>query len=125
MTTRLHCAGRLVVSVLLAATLVPAGALATDRLPTLRFNPFRAAEPDPSAAGSRFATGRNGRVFRPILISTVTGKKGGLANLGGELLAVGEERGGYRLLRVSAFDATFEHDGKTIRLEVTSPGVTP
>ena len=41
-------------------------------------------------------------------------------NLGGEILSIGEEAFGYRLLEVRPFDATFEKDGRRVRLEVSS-----
>ena len=87
--------------------------------PMLRFDPFRAPPEAPVAA----APGRGSdadRSFRPVLISTVVGGRRSTANLGGEILAIGESSRGYRLLEVRPFEAVFEKDGQRVRLEVVA-----
>ena len=96
----------------LASATIAAGAP-----PTLRFDPFREREkPAGASAGARAET--EDESFEPVLLSTVVGGRRAVANLGGELLAVGEESHGYRLVEVRAFDAVFVKDGKRVRLEV-------
>lgn len=85
--------------------------------PKLTHDPFR---PRSEAVPPGSFEGRldKGGVFKPILQSTIVGRTKSLARLGGVLLEVGEETNGYRLLEVRVFDATFEHQGERIRLEV-------
>jgi len=87
--------------------------------PSLRFDPFRPRVESADIGGRRGQKGPKDS-FRPVLLSTVVGGERPLANLGGEILSVGEEARGYRLLDVRIFEATFVKDGETIRLEVLS-----
>ena len=85
--------------------------------PPLRFDPFR--ERDPAVVAPRPAEKRDSdRAFQPVLLSTMVGGERPLANLGGEILGIGDESHGYRLLEVRSFEATFEKEGETLRLEV-------
>ena len=87
--------------------------------PPLRFDPFRervAVGTAPRPAEAR----RPDREFQPLLLSTVVGGERPLANLGGEILGIGEESHGYRLIEVKSFEATFEKEGETLRLEVAA-----
>jgi hypothetical protein len=88
--------------------------------PTLHVDPFR-AQPilnPPASPAPRPET------FAPILRSTVVAGERSLANLGGAILAIGEETHGFELVEVNAFDALFLHEGRSVRLEVvrTQPG---
>ena len=103
-----------------------AATVAASDAPTLRFNPFKTPPPAAPAPGAAPAGPREGtRGFEPILFSTVVGRSGRLANLGGEILSIGESANGYRLVSVRPFEATFEHDGKMITIEVSAGGDTP
>ena len=82
--------------------------------PLLRFDPFRPREEPVETSGKRAAK----PAFVPVLLSTVVGGDHPLVNLGGELLGIGEEAKGYRLLHVYAFEALFEKDGKVVRIEI-------
>lgn len=85
--------------------------------PTLSFDPFR---PRPEVDRQKPGAGdRRGEIFAPVLRSTVVAGRRSVANLGGEILALGEEAHGYRLVSVRAFDATFERDGEQIVLELS------
>lgn len=88
--------------------------------PALRHDPFRASPVEGPVAGS--PTRGPGPVanFVPVLRSTIVGDSRAMANLGGEVLAIGEEAHGYRLLAVGLYDAVFEKDGRRIQLEVHS-----
>lgn len=87
--------------------------------PPLRFDPFRerivvGTAPRPAEAR------RPDREFQPLLLSTVVGGERPLVNLGGVILGIGEETHGYRLIEVKSFEATFEKEGETLRLEVAA-----
>ena len=108
--------GTVLVAVL-ALTPLTAAPLRAQAPPELRFDPFRpppaAIAPDDSPPARRPAIR-----FEPVLRSTVVAGERSLANLGGRILALGEEFEGYRLVAVRAFDATFVKDGRKVRLEV-------
>ena len=89
--------------------------------PALRFDPFREPPERPGRASGEARTASD-RAFEPVLRSTVIGGERPLANLGGEILAIGEAAHGYRLIEVRAFDAVFLKDGARVRLEVESAG---
>ena len=88
-----------------------------NEAPTLRFDPFR----PPPASDERVdprAGARGGDRFEPWLRSVVVAGEKSLANLGGEILAVGESTRGYRLVAVRRFEADFVKDGKRLTLSV-------
>ena len=83
------------------------------------FNPF--AQPDLgsiSGAGAQGDASGVGGGWAPVLTATLADGEASLANLGGVVLAIGEEIHGYRLLRVDVFEAAFEKDGATLVLPV-------
>lgn len=92
-------------------------AASADDPPSLRFDPFRER---PEVVARVRAPGRRAseRSFEPVLLSTVTGGKRAVANLGGEIITIGEETHGYRLIAVGTFEAIFVKDGQRIRLDV-------
>lgn len=87
--------------------------------PRLRFDPF--ARPDLSAAAADDPTAavRAGE-WAPVLNATLVAGERSLANLGGVLLAIGEETHGYRLVEVRAWEAVFDHGGEHRVLPVTA-----
>jgi len=103
-----------------------AAAFAATAEPTtspLRFNPFLAPPLSDLAAGG--ATGSSA-AWQPVLRATLQAGEESLADLGGVVLAIGEETGGYRLLEVREFAAVFDHNGEHIELEVpTSASLEP
>ncbi|MEM7411286.1 MAG: hypothetical protein AAF430_13700 [Myxococcota bacterium] len=100
--------------------LVLASGSGAEEAPTLHIDPFR-----PLAAESGTSGGSYGRApapgWQPVLQATLVGADGGFANLGGEILRVGEATRGYRLVEVGEWDAVFEHGGSLIRLSVSPP----
>jgi hypothetical protein len=89
--------------------------------PPLSFDPFRPRPEPPGDVGTGSRNGKGSRqLFSAVLRSTVVAGDRSLVNLGGEILSVGEEAFGYRLLEVRPFDATFEKEGQRVRLEVES-----
>lgn len=106
----------------LAAATLAAGPLAAadDDAPRLRFDPF--ARPEPGAAGGGYRDGARPAVaWAPVLTATLVAGPESLANLGGVVLALGQETGGYRLVEVREFEAVFEHAGEPVVLRVTRP----
>ena len=106
--------------VLLCALLALGGPLAAragDTPPRpLRFNPF--ARPDPSAITPAAARLVLADGWAPVLSAALADGEASLANLGGVILAIGEETHGYRLVAVDTFEASFEKDGATLVLPV-------
>ena len=97
------------------------GALANEEQrerPRLRFDPF--VQPDLStiAGAGPAAPARDGE-WAPVLRATLVGGDRSLANLGGVLLAIGEESHGYRLIEVRPWEAVFEYAGEQKILPVT------
>lgn len=103
----------------IALLLVGAGAAAAEEDGRLRFNPF--AVPDlvglPGGEGPRAAAPVD-EAWQPVLRATLVAADTSLADLGGVLLAVGEEIHGYRLLEVRPFEAVFERGGERMVLAV-------
>lgn len=89
-----------------------------DIAPPLRHDPFRTPPPDAIVETTRSDSARD-EPFEPILRSTIARGHRSLVNLGGEILAVGEESHGYRLLEVSPYAATFKKDGERIVIEIS------
>ncbi len=87
--------------------------------PSLRFDPFR-PKPKVNKVVNAVGNASPNDAFEPILLSTVVGGEHPLVNLGGEILEVGEQSHGYRLIEVNVFDATFVKDGEKLRLEILS-----
>lgn len=60
--------------------------------------------------------GREGRpqevIFSPKLLATIRFSNGSMANIDGEIVRLGEELDGFRLLKVTARSAVFEKYGK-------------
>ena len=85
----------------------------------LRFDPFAVPQLErPSDAEAAPAARERG--WAPILRATLVAGDDSLANLGGTLLALGEESHGYRLVEVRAWEAVFEYGGERKVLPVTS-----
>lgn len=80
----------------------------------LRYDPF--VRPAEKGASDSFAA--SDEAWRPILRSTLLAGDASMVNLGGRLLRVGEEAGGYRLVEVGRFEATFERGGERLTLPV-------
>ena len=108
---------------ILSVALIAAFAIARPSLaepaPVLQFDPFGLNSKSNSGLAN---TGRRGSddVFTAILRSTVVSGDRSLVNLGGEILAIGEESHGYQLMEVRTFEATFVKDGKEVTLEIES-----
>lgn len=108
----------LVVITLATTFLSGVRAMALDEEPPrLRFDPFRA--PPASVAPGGAGRDRDEEPFRPVLRSVVVAGPRSLANLGGEILEVGDEANGYRLLDVRPFEALFEYQGRRVLLTVS------
>ena len=88
-----------------------------EEVSPLRFDPFRPLPKTSSRADSE-SPGRAPAAFDPSLRSTVVAGEQSMVNLGGAIMAIGEEKNGYRLIEVHPFDAVFERDGKRVRIEV-------
>ena len=96
-------------------------ALATLTLPAPAAR--RAAAPGPflpppefraimqSAGGARTAVGA-----RPVIRGILVADGESLVNLNGQIIGVGEEANGYRLIEVGDEQAIFQHDGEIITL---------
>lgn len=86
--------------------------------PPLRFDPFRSP---PEAVESRTVDreDRGASNFQPVLRSVVVAGNNSLANLGGEILKIGEVAEGYRLVAVRPFEAVFEREGERLVLAVS------
>jgi hypothetical protein len=54
----------------------------------------------------------------PVLRATLVAGEASLADLGGVVLAVGEQTHGYRLVEVREFEAVFERGGENLVLGV-------
>lgn len=85
-------------------------------------NPFaRPAElmnpPSPAAQAARPET----LAAPPVLSATLTSAHQPMAILGGRLMTLGEEHGGYRLVDVSEGSAVFLHNHAEVRLVVSEP----
>ena len=86
----------------------------------LRYDPFQPLSLAPDEVGGAYgAAAKPG--WRPVLHATLVGEHGAFANLGGEILRVGESTRGYQLVEVGPWDAVFEHGGSRVRLSVTPP----
>ncbi len=109
---------RPVLVAVLALASLAAAPLRAQSPPELRFDPFRPPPPAAIAPDDSPPDRRPAIRFEPVLRSTVVAGERSLANLGGRILALGEEFGGYRLVAVRAFDATFVKDGREVLLEV-------
>ena len=97
-------------------TVVPAAPAAEPEVPELTHNPFD--RPVLVTAVSRGSErGRSGS-WPFVLQATLRSSAGSLANVGGRLIALGEEYEGYRLIRVGEGTATFRKDGVDIKLAV-------
>lgn len=87
----------------------------------LRWNPFDRpqllAEPvrpsDPAGSVESEAP--------PVLSGTLVSTTAPMAILDGQLLSVGDEHAGYRLVSVQEGAATFDKQGETVRLMITGP----
>ena len=81
----------------------------------LRHNPFRVpldlAPSSGSAAGAATAS-------RPTLIGILLGDDQPLVNLGGDIIGVGEETSGYRLVEVGQEYAVFRRGEETITMSL-------
>ncbi len=108
------------VGILVAVLVLGSSARAAfaDSAPALRFDPFRTRPADASAAIDDSQAVVAG--FEPVLRSTVVSSERSMVNLGGEILFVGEETHGFRLIAVRSFDALFTKEGRTIRLELSA-----
>lgn len=107
---------RLLLAVALLAYSAPSWA---GSPPSLNFDPFR-KKPAIVEVARTASNPPNEQPFEAILHSTLGGGEHPLVNFGGQILALGEETHGYRLIEIGVFDATFMKDGKTFRLEVVS-----
>lgn len=104
--------------VLASLGLVVAGQALGQSAPSLRFDPFRSrSESSPASAEAPIPDAVE---FEPVLRSIVVVSDRSLVNLGGEILFVGDESHGYRLVEARAYDADFMKDGQMIRLELSS-----
>jgi hypothetical protein len=83
----------------------------------LRYDPFA---PLTLVAESSPGRGVPEGVFEPVLRSTLLAGDDSMANLGGEILRVGETVEGYTLIAVGRFEATFQKDGVQIRIPLRS-----
>ena len=102
------------------ALLVPApGAWSGEADYALRHNPFSRPELGEVAAGGGAEPA--GTAGEPELRATLVAGRGSLANVGGELLAVGDEIDGYRLVRVGEGFAEFERGKERTTIYIKAP----
>ena len=115
---RLH-----LITAILFGGLIAAGdiSLADDAPITLRHNPFK--QPDLSMPKKDTATEKaevepETRAPDPVLRATLTLGPASLADIDGDIIGIGEEVNGYRLLAVNEGSAVFSKDGKRLELSV-------
>ena len=102
-----------------AFAVVALTAVAQDRSPTPRFDPFDRSS---SQGGPMTRSPGTARVvWTPWLKATLVAGERSMANLGGVLLRVGQETHGYRLVEVREWEAVFAKDGETVVLAVIPP----
>lgn len=86
--------------------------------PSLNANPFSRPRDLTSRRGPQPADGGGvataGRELRAVL----SGRNGGIANLGGELVETGSLYDGYQLMRIERDTAIFMRGGAEIRIEI-------
>ena len=87
----------------------------------LRFDPFAQPDPERLAARSRNDAG-TAATWSPVLRATLATEGAAQVDLGGEILAVGEESHGYRLIEVREGEAVFERAGTRLVLRVAPGG---
>jgi hypothetical protein len=85
----------------------------------LRFDPFRPREEVAAAPGA--VVGRQPETFLPELRATLITRERSVVDLGGVILAVGEDAHGYTLLEVWPYQALFDYGGEEVVLEVAQP----
>lgn len=91
-------------------------------VPTLRFDPFERQDTPGLPTTKPGAEGRTrAAAWTPRLVATLLSRERPMADLGGTILAVGEETHGFRLLEVRAFEAVFEKDGSPVVLYLRPP----
>ena len=92
-----------------------AGARADE--PELRFDPFERPVRQVSGAPS----GRPSEPWQAQLRATLVAGPKSLANLGGTILAIGQEAHGYKLVQVWEREAAFLKDGAEVLLKLDPP----
>jgi len=82
--------------------------------PDLKLDPFARPNLVENQAGSGFdqSPETKGVVFEPGLRGTMRSPRGSMANIDGEIIRIGEDFQGFRLLRVTDRSAVFEKFGK-------------
>ena len=108
---------RLRIAMLLAALGAAVPAVA-EMEPALEWDPFERPEGYRDVRRSGRGANRSAESFAPVLRATLVAGPESLVNLGGEILGVGEETHGYRLVEVRPFEAVFEKGGQSVVLEV-------
>ena len=94
--------------------LLSAGTLAAEA----RYNPFagRKAEP-PAAASTGTGTAAAGRLSNLVLKGVIPNGSPPMANIDGQIIAVGEKFGSYTLVAVGEQGVTLARGGRHFRLE--------
>jgi hypothetical protein len=95
--------------------------LADDSSVTLRHNPFR--QPDLSMPTSKTPDVKaeaepEAKAPDPVLRATLSLGRASLADVDGDIIGIGEEVNGYRLLAVNEGSAVFSKDGKRLEFSV-------
>jgi hypothetical protein len=101
--------------------LAPASALAseaTPEVPLLRFDPFASSPLSPAAPD---AQSPNPTGWAPILRAVLVAGDKSMVNLGGVILGLEQEEGGYRLVEVREGEAVFLKAGARVVLTLQEP----
>lgn len=96
-----------------------ASAPAPTPAPLIRHDPFRA--PSGAAQAPDVPAAAPVEVWAPRLRGILHAGRGSLANVDGQLVAVGESLDGHRLLSVSDYQAIFEKNGRRVILDMRRP----
>lgn len=109
---------------LIAALLLPSAPAhaesATTALPVpIRHNPFRRLADSPLATDGTAAP--VAAEWKPTLRGVLRAGPNSLADVDGQMVAIGEKLDGHRLLSVSDYQAVFEKEGRRVILDMRRP----
>jgi hypothetical protein len=85
-------------------------------------DPFERAPQESGREPGRQDARHGAEPWAPVLRATLVAGKHSLVNLGGVMLATGDEAGGFRLVEVREFEAVFEKDGSLVVLPLEAGG---
>lgn len=103
---------------LLALALLPALVAAADEPPALSHNPFSRPDSGVTLSPGRVIDSNDSGEGTLDLQATMVGNARKLANVGGRILRIGDDIGGYMLVAVFERYAIFERDGRTTTVYV-------